>query len=228
MTRAPTRIYRGVPAQQRRAERRRKLMDAALEIMGTEGWGATSVRGVCQRSRLTPRFFYESFEDIDALAVAVLDEIVATATARALEAIAAAPDEPAAKIRAAIETMVGELTADPRRARVAFVEALGSEPMMKRRLALMRDIARVIAAQARATYDLPAEANPFVEVTSIVFAGGLVELLIVWLEGGLNMSRDELIDRCVELLATTGEGAAALARRHAAGDSSPPAQSTGG
>jgi AcrR family transcriptional regulator len=182
---------------------------------------------VCQRSRLTPRFFYESFEDIDALAVAVLDEIVATATARALEAIAAAPDEPAAKIRAAIETMVGELTADPRRARVAFVEALGSEPMMKRRLALMRDIARVIAAQARATYDLPAEANPFVEVTSIVFAGGLVELLIVWLEGGLNMSRDELIDRCVELLATTGEGAAALARRHAAGDSSPPAQSTG-
>ena len=191
-------------------------MDAALEIMGTQGWSATTVRGVCHEARLTPRFFYESFADIDALAVAVLDEIIVTATARVTEAILAADDEPEARVRSAIEAMVDQLTEDPRRARVAFVEALGSEPMMKRRLVALHELAQFIAAQARATYHLPSGADAFVELTSIVLAGGLTELMIVWLGGGLEMSRDELVDRCVELLVATGEGAAAIARtRHA-------------
>ena len=43
----------------------------------------------------------------------------------------------------------------------------------------------------------------------------VIVLMIVWLGGGLQMSRDELVDGCVELLVATGEGAAAIARaRH--------------
>jgi AcrR family transcriptional regulator len=209
---SPTRSYRGVPAPERREARRRQLMDAALQIMGTQGWSATTVRGVCQEARLTPRFFYESFADMDALAVAVLDEIVVTATARVTEAILASGDDPEERVRAAIEAMVDQLTEDPRRARVAFVEALGSEPMMKRRLVALGELARFIAAQARVTYRLPARSDPFVELTSIVLAGGLTELMIVWLGGGLEMSRDELVESCVQLLVATGEGAAAIAR----------------
>jgi AcrR family transcriptional regulator len=212
-----TGVYRGVPAEQRHAERRRRLMDAALEIMGTQGWSHTTVRGVCKQANLTPRFFYESFEDLDALAVAVLDDIIAGATERLVEAIAAAPPKPADQARAAIGSFVRDLTDDPRRARVAFVEALGSEPMMRRRLRAMRDVAGLIAAYGRLTYQPPAEADTLVELTAALMAGGVAELLITWQDGGLDISREQLIEDCAELFVAVGDSAARIGRKRATG-----------
>ena len=215
MNRVPTGVYRGVPADERRAERRARLMAAALDIMGTQGWSATTVRGVCQRAKLTPRFFYESFPDLEALAVAVFDDIVTAATARVIEAMAQAPDDIEAKARAAIGTFVREVIDDPRRARVAFREALGSEPLMQRRLDTMRAMANLIADQARVSYNLPPGADPFVDLTAALLAGGLAELLIVWLEGDLPLGREQLVEDCVALSVAMGESAVEIARTRA-------------
>src|SRR3954452_9747578 len=103
---AATRVYGGLTAAARVEGRRPRLMDAALELMGSEGWSGTSVRAVCREAGLTPRFFYESFGDLDALAVAVFDEITVQATAAILDAVADAPPEPTAQAHAAIATFV--------------------------------------------------------------------------------------------------------------------------
>jgi AcrR family transcriptional regulator len=215
MSRVATGVYRGVPAEERRAERRARLMAAALDIMGTHGWSATTVRGVCQHAKLTPRFFYESFPDLEALAVAVFDEIVESATTRVIDAMAQAPDDIEAKSRAAIGTFVAAVLDDPRRARVAFREALGSEPLMKRRLATMRTMADLIASQARAMYHLPPGAEPFVDLTAALLAGGLAELLIVWLEGDLPLGREQLVEDCVALSVAMAHSAVEISRRRA-------------
>ena len=211
----PTGVYRGVPADQRRAERRERLLDAALDLLGTEGWQATTVRGVCRRARLTPRYFYESFEDLDALLLAVFDRLLGETTERVLAAIAAAPPNPEARGRAAIETFVLHLTEDPRRAQVAFVEALGSEPLMRRRLEVMRLYAGILGAQARELYGTPPEADPLVDLTATMLVGGMAELLISWLDGSLAVTREQLIDDVTELSVAIGEAAAALGRRRA-------------
>src|SRR3954454_3341137 len=202
--------YRGVSAEDRRAERRERLLEAGLELLGTAGWGAETVRGVCEQARLTPRFFYESFPDRDALAVAVFERVELRVTRRVLAALAAAPDDSRARARAGFETLVGMLEEGPRLGRVALVEALGSEGLARRRLAAIRSLARVIAAQAQATYGGPLD-EELVDVTSLVLAGGLVELLIVWLAGDLGVSRDRLVEDCTELFAATGDSAAAIA-----------------
>lgn len=212
---AATRVYAGVPADERHEARRERLMQAALELMGTAGWAETSVRGVCRRAGLTPRFFYESFADLDALAVAVFDDITTRATAAILGAVAAAPPEPAARARAAIATFVHELTDDPRRGRIAFAEALGSEPLARRRLAAMRAMARLIADHGRAAYGAPPEADTLVEVTAAVLAGGIAELVMAWLDGAIDVTRDELIDDSTALFMVTAEGAAAMGRARA-------------
>lgn len=204
-------VYRGVSAEQRHAERRRLLMDAALQLLGTEGWSATTVRGVCQGARLTPRFFYESFEDIDALAVAVYDELMESAITHAFEAFAAAGETPRDKADAVIGTFVRELTDDPRKARVVFVEAVGCEPLMERRRATMASFVKLGAAQARAFYRASGNDDPFVEMTAAVLSGGLGELLIIWLDGSLKMTREQLIEDFVTLFVVTGESAAAIA-----------------
>ncbi len=208
-----TRIYGGVPAAERRADRRRRLMDAALKIIGTEGWSHTTTRGVCEEARVGPRFFYESFEDLDALAVAVLDEVVEEALTKVLAAIAAAPDDFAAKVRAAVETFLGEVTDDPRRARFLFSEAHGSEPLMNRRFAAVRAIAAVMAGQARELLDLPSESDRFLSTVALVLTGGIAETVLAWLDGGLEISREELVDLCVEMMLVAGDNVAAITAR---------------
>jgi AcrR family transcriptional regulator len=214
---ATTRVYGGKTADDRVLERRRRLMAAALELIGTEGWAATSVRGVCRHAGLTPRFFYESFTDLDALAVAVFDDIAVNATAAILEAVGAAPPEPGAQARAAIATFVDELTRDPRRARVAFAEALGSEALARRRLQAMRAMAELIADHGRRAYGSVPAADRLVDVTAALLAGGIAELLIAWLDGAIVATRDELVSDCTALFMITAEGAAMLGRRRAAG-----------
>jgi AcrR family transcriptional regulator len=212
---APTGVYGGVPAAQRRAERRSRLLDAGEEILGTKGWQGTTVRAVCAGARLTPRYFYESFADREALLVAVFDRIAAEAANRVLEAVNMAPRDAAARSRAAIEAFVDFAVDDPRYARILFVEAMGSEALIRRRLDTIRLFAGLIAEQGREFFDPPQEADDLVETTAFLLAGGLAELLMAWLEGRLEVSRDRLIEDCAALFAATGEAAAAIARRRA-------------
>ena len=216
MTRSASGVYGGVSAEDRRAERRRRLMDAAYELLGTGGWPATTVRGVCAEAKLTPRFFYESFADLDALAVAVFDEIVEAATARVVAALDPLPATPDEGIRAALDAFIAELTDDPRRARIVFVEALGSEPLLRRRLEVMRGYGALFAEQARIAYQPPPEAEGLVEVTAAIFAGGMAELLIRWTQGELSHTREELVEDCVALFTAGGEAAARVARARGA------------
>jgi AcrR family transcriptional regulator len=173
------------------------------------------VRGVCERARLSPRFFYESFTDRDALAIGVFDDVVGGITVRVLEAIDEAGEDPRERARAAFSTLVGVLSDDPRLGRVTLVEALGSEALARRRLAAMRTVADVIAEQGRIAYDTTAEVEPLLELTSLVLAGGLTELLIVWLDGGLATSAEQLVEDCVDLFVSTGDAAARVAARRA-------------
>ncbi|MDQ0381111.1 TetR/AcrR family transcriptional regulator [Amycolatopsis thermophila] len=213
MTRTLSGIYRGATAGERRAERRRRLMDAALEVIGTQGWAAATVRAVCEEAHVGPRFFYESFEDMNALAAAVHDEIVETALTRTLAAVAAAPGDLAAKTHAALATMIADLTDDPRRARVTFSEAHGSEVLMRRRFTAMRAVAEAMVGQIRDLVDLPGERERLLQAVSLVLTGGFAELVLVWLDGGLDCGRDELVAICTEFALTTTESLPRLSQR---------------
>lgn len=206
------RTYGGQTADERQSTRRRQLLDAALELLGGSGWSQTTVRGICKQAQLTPRFFYESFEDLDQLAVALFDEIVADATRAVIAAVGEAGDDLHAQAFAAIDTGVRELTRDPRRARVVFVEALGSEPLMQRRMTTMRALSEVIAGYGRAGYRPPPEAESLVRVTSGLLAGGVAELLIAWLDGSLDVTQEQLVADCAALFVGIGDAAEAIAR----------------
>lgn len=211
---APTRSYGGESATQRRAVRREQLLAAGLELLGSESED-TTVRGVCERARLTPRYFYESFENLDELLVAIFDRIVAEASTVILAAVEQAPAEAHAKSRAGIGSFVDYLTEDPRRARVAFVEGRALEPLVRRRAAAMRQFSDLLAGQAREFYGAGREAKPLLDLTASLLVGGLAELLMSWLGGDLDLGRDELVEDVTELFVATGEASASLAARRA-------------
>jgi AcrR family transcriptional regulator len=211
----PTRSYRGTPAEDRRAQRREQLLAAGLELLGTRGAAGTTVRGVCEEARRTPRYFYESFADLDSLLVAVLDRVMEEASAQMLAALATTPHDARAKARAAIATFAQFVTEDPRRARVCFFEALGNERLMRRRLDTMRLMSALVSSLGREFYGQPADADPIGDVAATMLVGGAAELFITWLDGTLAVSRDQLVDDFAELFVATGEAATAIAARRA-------------
>lgn len=188
-------------------------MDAALDIIGTQGWSNTTLRGVCEQARVGPRFFYESFADLEELAATVHDELVREAITRTLAAVAAAPDDLPAKSRAGIATMVKTFTDDPRRARVVFAEAHGSETLMRLRFTAMRAIADVVAGQAEQLLDLPPGSDTVRHAFALLLTGGVAEMILVWLDGGLEVTRDELVDICHEFLLTSARTLPEMATR---------------
>jgi AcrR family transcriptional regulator len=206
-------MYGGVSAEERRARRREQLLDAGLDLLGTEGWSATTMTAVCARAGLTERYFYESFADREALLIGVFDRVTAEAATAVLAAIEASPREARARSRAAIAAFVELMTDDPRKGRVAFVEAMGSEALMRRRYDTIRTFAGLLSDQARDFYGIPDDADQLVALTSFLLVGGLAEALMAWLGGGLDASREQLIEDCTDLFVATGEAAVGIARR---------------
>ena len=94
------------------------------------------------------------------------------------------------------------MTDDPRKGRVAFVEAMGSEPLVRRRLDALQAFAELVATYAREAARSDDVRSS--ELTAQVLVGGLAEALVAWLEGRLPVSRDELIDHCANLFAIAG------------------------
>ena len=193
------RPYRGVSAEQRRAERRARLIEAGLELLAEREWAGTSVRAVCAQAGLTERYFYESFADRDELAVAIFDRCTAEAAVGVVAAVEAAPHDARAKARAAIDAFVGMLSDDPRLARAILVESLASEALRERREAAHAAFAALVSEQGRTFYGARAVSADDANLTALALVGALAELLMRWTDGSLEISRERLVDHCTEL-----------------------------
>ena len=66
---ALTRSYRGQSQEQRRAERRARLIEGAIAVYGERGYHQATVKAVCEAAGLTERYFYESFANSEALLI---------------------------------------------------------------------------------------------------------------------------------------------------------------
>jgi AcrR family transcriptional regulator len=186
-------------------------MDAAFQLLGTVGWSGTSVRAVCQEARLNPRYFYESFDDLDALVIAVYDRVVEELAAVVLAALDSASPDPAAQLRATLEATVGFVDDDRRRSRVLYVEALGNEALNRRRIDTGHAVATFVQDFAKDRDGPPPEGEPIGAVAASILVGGLSELIVAWIEGRVETSREQLIDDATTLFLALGEAAAAVA-----------------
>ncbi|WP_242613492.1 TetR/AcrR family transcriptional regulator [Herbihabitans rhizosphaerae] len=186
-------------ADQRRADRRARLLEAGLELFGTTGYATASVKQVCQAAGLTERYFYESFRDREDLLTCVYNDLISQVQQATLAALGTSESSVRALARTGIDTFVRTLAADGRRARVVFIEVVGVSPALeRRRRAVMREFAQLITAIGLAHVGVPT--NNRLEVGSMFFVGGLTELMVDWTLGDKKSSPDELSDVAAAIL----------------------------
>lgn len=200
MAQTPRR-YRGASAEERRAARRRQLLDAALELAGTRGVERTTMTAICAEAGLTERYFYESFTGRDQLLLSLVDEIADQVRAAVLAALSDTEGDAAAKAHAALAAFTALLTDDPRKGRVAIIESATVPTLRHRRHELYRDFAALVVTQARALFGPRALPSPRDEISARMLVGGLGELVTAWLQSETSAGIDDIVDEATRWFA---------------------------
>ena len=121
----PRRRYGGVLPEERQRLRRARLIEGAIDVFGSKGFHAATVREVCVAAHLTERYFYESFKTLAQLFLATYAELREQLMARTLHALGQAQPTPLGLLEPAIRVFLEFIRDDPRRGRIMLVDSLG-------------------------------------------------------------------------------------------------------
>lgn len=198
---AEQRTWAGTTLADRKATRRGQLIEAGLELLGTTGTPAVSVRAVCRTAKLTERYFYESFADRDALLLAVYDEVAQEAHDALVAAVRDARDELSALVRAAVTSFVELIIDDPRKGTVLLLAPLTDPALVRRGAELLPNFTALIHDQLPASIDDTERRLIAVGVT-----GALTNLFTAYLNGSIDVPRDRLVEHCVRMLLAAARG----------------------
>jgi AcrR family transcriptional regulator len=182
--------FKGVSADDRRIDRRNRLVGAAFEISGTEGAGALGVGRVCLAAGLTKRYFYESFASLAELQSAVVDHAIAVMS-NCVDPFR--PTGPGGPPQAWLEAFVGALVDDERLARVLLAETHGGALSPFRHQIIDVAIAGMAPPDSDARADLRARLVAYAQI------GTLSELCLAWHQGQLVMDRATLVEVLADL-----------------------------
>jgi AcrR family transcriptional regulator len=193
------RAYRGVAPADRVAARREALLQAGLDCLHSDGLVGLTVRSICARSRLTARYFYESFSDREALLAALVDAICADVAGHALDAIAEAGDELDDKIRAAVTSALAVLAEDPRKATVFLIAAAGTDSLQQQREEWMTQYVQLVMANLPPISERTLGGRRAAKAAALFVMGGTTELLRAVLTGSLTESLDDATEQLTAL-----------------------------
>jgi AcrR family transcriptional regulator len=182
--------FKGVSAHDRRIDRRKRLVSAAFEIVGTDGAAGLGVGRVCQVARLTKRYFYESFASLAELQSAVVDHAIALMSERVDPYKPARPGGPP---NVWLEAFVGALVDDERLARVLLAETHGGALSPFRHQIIDVAIAGMAPQGSDPQEDLRARLVAYAQI------GVLSELCLAWHQGRLDMQRAHLVEVLADL-----------------------------
>lgn len=197
------RMYGGLLPEQRRAQRREQLLDAALDLVGEEGVGALTMRRLIARAGLAPRYFYESFAGLEKLRLALFDRVNEELLHAALASLEGGDGlTPRAATQRALTAMVDVLAQDPRKGRV-MRESVGTPELAARRAEAANRASGLLVAAAASRLDDAAD-TARVEFVARFVVGGFTETIAHWIDHPDEVDRRQVIHNCTELFLAAG------------------------
>jgi AcrR family transcriptional regulator len=193
---AQVRPYRGIEAADRVADRRRRFLEAGLDILGSDpDLSELTVRGICRRTGVALRYFYESFTDKDDLVAAVFDWVIADIAATTQAAVTAAPLKE--QSRAGMANIVRTIAADTRVGRLLFSSQLSNSVVLRKRAESFGLMAMLTFQHAGS---LGAQDNHRTKAAAHFVVGGVTQTLTAWLAGDIMLDNDQLVDRLAAII----------------------------
>ncbi|RZI83525.1 MAG: TetR/AcrR family transcriptional regulator [Rubrivivax sp.] len=194
------RRYGGVDPEERKRQRKAKLIEAALAVFGEKGYHASTVRDVCKEAQLTSRYFYESFDSMEALFRSVYASISRQLMQATIVALAQCPPDPEKLSEASIRTFLEFIQEDPRRARVGLIDALNvGEGMNSLANRASQDYAELVSTFVHQFFPNMAELG----LNTTIIADGLVgssnRIATQWVADKCKTPLEEVLRNCVAI-----------------------------
>ena len=190
------RPYAGRSPDERREQRRRRLLDAGLQVFGTVGYDEATITLLCATARVGNKAFYEEFPSREALLLAVATDIVASAAELLETALVSAPDDLEQRVRAGLTAYISHLTEDPRRIRIAYREVRVAPLEAERQFASVSFAALVAAQVDQLGIGRHAQDNLLL---ALALTGGVGELLNYWTTAVDKPSTERLVEELTRL-----------------------------
>ncbi|MFI5709645.1 TetR/AcrR family transcriptional regulator [Kribbella sp. NPDC051620] len=185
------RVIRGLTAEQRKAERREQLLDAALDLIAAHGYLGTSIEQICSTAYVGTKSFYEVFDNREDCYVALLQRTSERLMADMMAVAARAEGNERQAVPGIVAAFAHALLDDPRVAKVTFGQAGGISKTVERQRRTNRRWAAGFLEQIWDRYDeVPDSAEELDRDESdlhtrhaiaIGLVGGLFDLIADWL-----------------------------------------------
>ncbi len=190
----PTRSYRGLSQDERRAERRARLIAAAIAVYGERGYHQATVKAVCEAAGLTERYFYESFANSEALLIDSFNAVTYSVLGEITQAAKEAGRARTARSRAMLHAYFAALQREPQSARVFLVEIRGVSRAVDQAFdtalrAIGKEVARIVAP--------PGAADD--ELLQAGVVGGVIHIALRWIEDGYQPDIESAVDTALKL-----------------------------
>jgi AcrR family transcriptional regulator len=190
-----SRPYRGASPRERVRERRRRLVDAGVDLFGTIGYGAATIEHICARAGLSKRYFYESFADLEVLLLACYELCANEIHDAMVTAVARAPGTVSAQLRAALVGYFTAIDADQRRARITLLEILGVSRAVDAAYAAQTErFAHSVQALAGETFSKSKLPKPQLHIIAEGIIGAITTIATQWLLDHRRRPRAQIID----------------------------------
>jgi AcrR family transcriptional regulator len=199
------RVIRGLTAEQRKAERREQLLDAALDLIAAHGYLGTSIEQICSTAYVGTKSFYEVFDNREDCYVALLQRTSERLMADMMAVAARAEGNERQAVPGIVAAFAHALVDDPRVAKVTFGQAGGISKTVERQRRTNRRWAAGFLEQIWDRYDeVPDSAEELDQdepdrrarhAIAIGLVGGLFDLIADWL-----LDADPLVPDQVESL----------------------------
>ncbi|WP_063007148.1 TetR family transcriptional regulator [Nocardia kruczakiae] len=187
------RRYAGASASERRIDRRTQLIEAALDLILEGGVASLTVLAVCQQAKLSKRYFYESFESLDALLAIALTDVLSD-VARTIDlADPRTVDTPAGVVTVAVEAILDAFD-DSRVARL-YIESAGYPHLLAARERAVAAFVDQLLAMITGRADSTARQIMLAQV----LISGTTHVVAMWLSGTLALTRDQFVATLVRL-----------------------------
>lgn len=191
---ANKRRYRGSAVEERRAQRRQQLIDAAIQVYGHNGYRHSGVKQVCDAAGLTQRYFYESFAHSDELLIACYEQAARWMREDNMAAAEAAGKDPVARSRAMLLAYFQRLKENPTIGRLLLIEIRGISPAVDEAIekalkASSDDIARVLARPGK----------QFDELLQAGILGGVIHIALHWMANDYNTPVEGVTNTALKL-----------------------------
>lgn len=201
------RLYSGRSADERDADRRRRLLAAGRELFATAGYAATSVERLCSEAKVSTRHFYQLYEGKEPAFLDVYGEINRDALDRALEALAETEGRPFPdRLTQVLYAYLGPLVDDLRATRIAIVVAVGLSPRVEEFRLAQREVLLGIAEQeGRAAVARGEIADRDFRFATLALVGAANAVLYDWSvrggDGDVTALEERLAEIALQLLA---------------------------